>query len=458
MNRRDFTKMSLLGFIPFSLLGCRTNNQPRSPQQIEPNQDLQVGPLQVDPNGVIDLPKGFSGIIIQTSGDTMSDGFPMPGQPDGMTCHIDKDGNYVLLRNHELATKSWCKRRGIAEELYKDDIPNKYRPTLQGGVSRVVIDQQKLQRAFAGDSQSPILSSNMVLAGTYFNCAGGWVKDGWITCEETDEPDHGYAFHTKVDDAEIVDPTARRIDNWGRLKREGVSIDTDTGIVYMTEDHQDGCLYRFVSADPENIYGPGKVQAMVLAEQQNTDPKAPLAEKQTFATTWVDIDDPSASQKTCRQQGAERGASKFTRVEGSVWDGQYLWFIASCGGPLGAGQIWRYDPQAQKTMLFTQVTDRKVLSMPDNVTLTPWGDLLVAEDNYNAEGGITHQHLRIISRTGKIHDFARNPQNNAVGSSKAPGGEFTGVCFSPDNKVLFVNIQYPRHITVAVTGPWTDLV
>jgi len=34
------------------------------------------------------------------------------------------------------------------------------------------------------------------------------------------------------------------------------------------------------------------------------------------------------------------------------------------------------------------------------------------------------------------------------------GPEFTGACFSPDGQVLFVNVQTPQHMTLAIRGPW----
>ena len=34
--------------------------------------------------------------------------------------------------------------------------------------------------------------------------------------------------------------------------------------------------------------------------------------------------------------------------------------------------------------------------------------------------------------------------------------ELAGVCFSPDESTLFVNIQYPG-TTLAITGPWDEL-
>ena len=79
--------------------------------------------------------------------------------------------------------------------------------------------------------------------------------------------------------------------------------------------------------------------------------------------------------------------------------------------------------------------------MPDNITLTPWGDLLVCEDNHRST------FLRIVTRGGQVLPFA----HNALSPS-----EFAGVCFSPDGRVLFVNIQ-EEGLTLAIEGPFASL-
>jgi hypothetical protein len=147
------------------------------------------------------------------------------------------------------------------------------------------------------------------------------------------------------------------------------------------------------------------------------------------------------------------GAARFNRCEGSVLVNGSLWFIASTAGPVGAGQIFRLDLQEGRLYLEVQVEDRSVLSMPDNLTVTPWGDLLLAEDNYNAAGGATHQHIRGLRPDGVIYDFARNPTSFPDDC----GAEISGPCFSPDGKTLFVNIQTPVGATVAIQGPWGRL-
>jgi secreted PhoX family phosphatase len=45
---------------------------------------------------------------------------------------------------------------------------------------------------------------------------------------------------------------------------------------------------------------------------------------------------------------------------------------------------------------------------------------------------------------GPAYAIARNDLNDS---------EFCGPCFSPDGKVLFVNMQDPGY-TLAITGPW----
>jgi secreted PhoX family phosphatase len=81
------------------------------------------------------------------------------------------------------------------------------------------------------------------------------------------------------------------------------------------------------------------------------------------------------------------------------------------------------------------------LESPDNVTVSPSGELYLAEDG----GG--DQYLRGISKTGRVFDVARN-----AGS----GGELAGVCFSPDGRALFVNLQR-EGLTLVITGPFAEL-
>jgi len=60
------------------------------------------GPLIPDPDGIFDLPAGFSYRVVERAGAEMDDGYRVPGLPDGMACFPGGHGELVLLRNHEL--------------------------------------------------------------------------------------------------------------------------------------------------------------------------------------------------------------------------------------------------------------------------------------------------------------------------------------------------------------------
>ena len=79
--------------------------------------------------------------------------------------------------------------------------------------------------------------------------------------------------------------------------------------------------------------------------------------------------------------------------------------------------------------------------MPDNITLSPWGDIIVCEDNSNIN------RLWGIRPNGTPYIIAQNSYS---------GAEFAGACFSPSGKTLFVNLQQ-NGMTFAIKGDWNAL-
>jgi secreted PhoX family phosphatase len=181
----------------------------------------------------------------------------------------------------------------------------------------------------------------------------------------------------------------------------------------------------------------------------------PLALGEGVPVRWLPVPDPAARTVRCRAQVAD--ATRFQRTEGIVWDGRSVVMAATEGGLLGRGQLWRLTPGAggapDSLSLVLEVRDPRQLSLPDNLAVAPWGDVIVCEDNYDAVAGVTHQNLRRVTPDGRVLALARNLDNAPIGRRGAPGGEFAGACFSPDGRVLFVNLQ-ERDVTLAITGPW----
>ena len=133
-----------------------------------------------------------------------------------------------------------------------------------------------------------------------------------------------------------------------------------------------------------------------------------------------------------------------------MWYGNdAVYFACTNGGEAERGQIWRYVPspnegapqesEAPGTLeLFVEPNDPGLVDNADNLTVTPWGDLILCED------GSGEQFLVGIKPDGTAYKFARNAVSNS---------ELAGATFSPDGTTLFVNIQHDG-LTLAITGPW----
>ena len=108
--------------------------------------------------------------------------------------------------------------------------------------------------------------------------------------------------------------------------------------------------------------------------------------------------------------------------------------------------MWRYIPNPDgktgELTLFYESPGADHFDTADNLSITPWGDLMICED------GPGDQYLRLLSQDGQVRDFARNAHEGQ--------SEFAGACFSPDGWIMFVNVQEPG-ITFAISGPWNTL-
>ena len=75
------------------------------------------------------------------------------------------------------------------------------------------------------------------------------------------------------------------------------------------------------------------------------------------------------------------------------------------------------------------------------------------------EDGSGEQYVRGLDREGRIVNMVRSPHEDG---DEQPG-EFAGACFSPDGRVMFLNVQGGRRAgeprpsaTYAIWGPWAD--
>ena len=411
-----------------------------------PGVSSRYGRLVPEPTGTFLLPPGFSCTVFSKAGETMDDGFLVPGAHDGMATFPGPDGRTILVRNHELQAKdARTGPFGRKNELLARIDPKKLydfgrgeTPAL-GGTTTLVYDtnSRKLERHF------------LSLAGTLRNCAGGPTPWGtWISCEETVqtafgrfEKDHGYAFEVPASpEIALADPVPLKA--MGRFNHEAAAVDPGTYDIYLTEDREDGLLYRFVAAKPGEPARGGRLQALKVRDKPSlytaNRGRTRIAPGEPLAVEWIDLDEVDAPRDDLRSRGFARGAAAFARGEG-IWTGKDgIYFCATEGGERRKGQVWRLVPDAARLELFVEPNDATILENCDNITVAPWGDLFLCED------GPGWQNVVAVTPKGDLYLFAQNALNT---------GELAGACFSPDGTTLFVNLQRPG-LTAAIRGPW----
>jgi len=383
----------------------------------------RFGALVPDPDGILDLPDGFSYAVLESTGDAMSDGYVVPARPDGMAVFPAGNGSLVLLRNHELNGSNGSGPYAgapVPPEAYDGG-------TSPGGVTRLVVDAQSFAR----------ISSNLSLVGTVMNCAGGPSPWGWISCEETFSAQHGYSFVCSPDATTVQAP--QRIVGYGHFNHEAVAIDPRGNVAYLTEDRSDSCLYRFVPDDPAVPFT-GRLQALGIAGQPGFSTASGLTVGTMLDLTWIDLANPDPTSDTLRQTAVNAGAAIIRRGEGITRDGTRFYISATSGGDVNLGQIFALDPtdDGGTLTLVAESTGASMLNGPDNLTMAPWGDLIVAEDSLSG----STRYLRGLTTAGEFYDIARTTL-----------GELSGVCLSPDGRALFVNIQNTGQ-TIVITGPF----
>tara|TARA_B100001142_G_C14043998_1_gene543191 strand:- start:297 stop:725 length:429 start_codon:yes stop_codon:yes gene_type:complete len=140
-----------------------------------------------------------------------------------------------------------------------------------------------------------------------------------------------------------------------------------------------------------------------------------------------------------------KGATPFARPEGIISDNKSIFICCTSGGNLKKGQIWKLNPTSTggaSIELWYEVQDGGSINMPDNIVIAPWGDLIVCEDNseINRLWGITPK--------GEPYLIAQNSYSSS---------EFAGVCFSPIDKTMFVNLQ-SNGLTLLINGNWDEVI
>lgn len=465
VSRRNFLKqssMASLGFIGLhtylttTLESCTDNYTPTEGNMLE----NMLGRLVPDPRGLINLPVGFSYKIIAQKGDPMSDGLVHPDKPDGMATFQGSNGRVILIRNHELMPTNFGPFGENSELVDKVDRSKLYdyrhgNLPCSGGTTTLIINEDTLE----------VERSWLSLGGTLRNCAGGVTPwNSWISCEEIVLPAsngfeqrHGFNFEVPASEKMgLANPIPLKA--MGQFNHEAICIDPRTGIVYQTEDREDGLIYRFIPDQPGKLAKGGKLQALVVKDLKRADTRNWKGKRHTIPVglkadvQWVDLKDvENVPEDDLRDRGFHKGAAKFARGEGMWFGNNEVYFACTAGGSSRMGQIFKYYPspkegtpeekdQPGQLELYLEPNNAALLRHCDNLTVAPWGDVVVCEDN-------TRPKACGVTKDGQFYQIAESVFYES---------EFAGGVFSPSGKTYFVNIQHAG-LTIAIQGDWSRM-
>lgn len=466
--------------------GAAGPQRPALPLALIP--DLRDGALRLA------LPPGFSYRSFDANPATMADGTTLPGNHDGMGAFKAGGRRVLLIRNHE---------RNGSLGAFTPDAPV-YDPAAPGGATYVEVDlegnDERTWAALAGTQMN--CAGGVTPWGTWISCEetvnGPDVFDDFTRNIPTPSPDgertyiqnprltktHGYLFEVPANGAAMAAPITMA----GRFSHEAAVFDPITRSIFLTEDNFGfgSGFYRYdPPVDPRRagrIEDGGTLWMLGLADAPHANLSGAQVRGTQYRVAWIPIDEPdpqfpmdgglptvtnNQAISTVGKQGWDGGGAVFSRLEGLTWDKGVIYFTATQGGGVpetidwdnsaesfsppgfgrGTGQVWAYHPQRNVVEVVYQSANRDDLHLPDNITASPRGTLILCEDNTPPTGQANT--LQALTRWGQLIPIADHRER--------PGVEFAGAIFSPNGRTLYVNLQTGLAMTVAIWGPWHTL-
>lgn len=471
---------------------------------VAPVKDLTTG-LEL-----IKLPAGFSYKTYGWTGDMMTDGQATPGSHDGMgvivTRRVGRSQEMILCRNHErgnTAAAIVTPRQGY------DTVASGTNPTRPGGGNTNLVFRDGNWVSSVGSLSGTLTNcaGGVTPWGTWLSC-----EETISNRTSVGGRKHGYVFEVPADPTLT---TGEPIVGMGRFQHEAAAVDPVTGFVYETHDatRLNG-IYRYEPLITTGVLGSlvqggtlkmAKIKAVINQAPSLLNPAPPaqavlLAPQlgDSYELEWVTIDNPDADPVANVpanyfpyvtgvstpagpfKEGFDKGGAQLGRGEG-IWYWNRKMYIVDTSGGLnaagvpgsGEGTVWELDCDTQVlTCIFAVPQPSPLLAASnignnaDNICISPKGGILLQEDGgtHTFEGSIVGCRLMGLLPDGSTFTFGENnitaairaqavAMGKAAGTGEGRGGEFCGGTFSPDGRVLFVNIQTPG-ITFAISGPW----
>ena len=304
----------------------------------------------------------------------MDDGRRIPPLHDGMAAFAGENGRVVLVRNHEIGV-------GVAF-----DAPT-YDSQAGGGTTTTVFDP----------ATEKVVSTRVSLSGTIAQLrrradAVGLVADVRGKRRRSDGA-AGTRFHSSTGTSSksrtIATSDAKPIKAHGLLRARGGRHRSANRHRLSDTGSDAGRPLPLHSEDRDKLAEGGRLQMLAVDGRSGVryQPRATLRARRTTSTGSTSrnrIGRTSAARSGygmgVLQQGLDRGGAIFSRLEGAIFGDGRLYVTATDGGDAKMGQVWEIDPRRDRLRLVFESPGAPVLNMPDNLTLSPRGGLVLCED------------------------------------------------------------------------------
>lgn len=380
----------------------------------------EISGLSLDPATQIQVPDGFgvraiatSGAPVMTPGGAGLSTFPFVWHnlPDGGATYSTEDGGWVYTSNAEV-------------------------PGGSGGCSAVKFN-----------ASGEVVDAYSILTGTSTNCAGGKTPwQTWVSCEET-----GDGICWECDPFGPGEGVPKP--SLGKFAHEAIAVDMENRTIYLTEDAGGGRFYRWIGDANDLLPGgerlameAGTLQVLNIDGYEDGGYPETVDEVRTLKTaSWVDVVRPEDPQGTVRSElEADSQIVPGTNFKG----GEGIWFyelpVAQRSTPAGGSKptkglvffttkgdnrVWAFDIENQLIeLIFDNEQIEPDFGDVDNLTVSPWGDIVVAEDPPT-------------SPNSRIMIVLPSAESKVLVQCEHPGSEICGPAFSPDGSRLYFSSQ-----------------
>jgi hypothetical protein len=491
MKRRDFLQFLGIAGITISI----------SDDILANSSSMLIGTPSLNPSSLdqLELLDGLNYDILIRWRDKINSTQQFGFNNDFIAFHPLSENQGILWVNHEYVHPIFIN----GDERTKENI-DKERREVGGSLIEIkkvgqewkFIKDSPLNRRIDGFTKIPFAWREKI-AGTDFalgsmgNCAGGKTPWGTIlTCEENYDmfwgdrdkqgniisnssfkwdqfyplpPEH-YGWVVEV---EPLTGKSKKLISLGRCAHECAAVTKAKNgkvVAYTGDDSQNEHLYKFISSSEKSLeQGKLYVANLEKGEWISLDINEQSILKQNFKNQ-------TEIQIYLRQAAKLVGATPLARPEDIEFDpltGHV--FVALTNNKSKKnyyGSILKIiedqnDPGSLKFQHETFLTGSKEngFACPDNMVFDPKGNLWFTSDMAGGDiqqgpyAGLGNNSLFVFMRSGNFKGQILRLANAPVAA------EFTGPCFSPDFKTLFLSVQHPGETTTNLKKPtsrWPD--